>query len=110
MIKRIDNAIFSNNYIIFVNEDANSVKFFSGEMGLFSVDHNKINLDVHDFDEDDPKTIIHVRPIAWRNRFQKKACKKSISKELMPVPWHPTRWWDSCMPEMKKRKKTIFDR
>ena len=77
MIKRIDNAIFSNNYIIFVNEDANRVNFFSGEMVLFSVDHNKINLDVHDFDEDDPKTIIHVRPIAWRNRFQKKHVKKA---------------------------------
>ena len=29
--------------------------------------------------------------------------KKDISKELMPVAWHPTRWWDWCLPEDKKK-------
>ena len=23
---------------------------------------------------------------------QRQACKKEISKELMPVAWHPTKW------------------
>ena len=33
--------------------------------------------------------------MAWRNRFkQRKACKKDKSKELIPVVWHPTRWWN----------------
>ena len=45
-------------------------------MGTLSVDLNDLN-----FDKDDAKTIIHVRPMAWRNRFkQRKAFKKEISK------------------------------
>ena len=37
-----------------------------------------INLDDHNnFDEDDPEFIIHVRLLAWRNKFEKhKALKK----------------------------------
>ena len=35
----------------------------------------------------------------------KKQFKKDISKELMPVAWHPTRWQDWCMPEDEKKKK-----
>ena len=38
---------------------------------------NNISLDDNNFDEDDPETIIHVRLIAWRNRFkQRKTFKK----------------------------------
>lgn len=45
-------------------------------MGTLSVDLNDAN-----FDKDDAKTIIHVRPMVWRNRFkQRKALKKEISK------------------------------
>ena len=25
--------------------------------------------------------------------------KKGISEELMPIAWHPKRWWDFCMSE-----------
>ena len=28
---------------------------------------------------------------------------KDVSKELMPVPWNPTRWWDWCMSEDEKK-------
>ena len=36
--------------------------------------------------------MIHVRLLALRNKFEKhKAFKKDLSKELMPVAWHPTR-------------------
>ena len=38
--------------------------FFSGEMGILSVDLDKINLGNVNFDEDDPETIIHVRLLA----------------------------------------------
>ena len=24
---------------------------------------------------------------------------KKISKKLMPIAWHPTRWWGWCMSE-----------
>ena len=33
---------------------------------------------------------------------KRKALKKDISEELMPVAWHPTRWWDWCLPEDEK--------
>ena len=55
-------------------------------MGIFSVDLNNINLDDANFHENDLKTIIHVRPLAWHNKFEKrKAFKKNIKKELIPV-------------------------
>ena len=61
---------------------------------------NDISLDDDNFDKEDPETIIHIRSLAWRNRFKQcKACKKDISKELMLVEWHPTRWWDWCLSE-----------
>ena len=30
--------------------------------------------------------------------------QKEIYKELMPIAWHPLRWWDWCK-KMKKEKK-----
>ena len=29
--------------------------------------------------------------------------KASIKKELLPIAWHPLRWWDWCVPEDEKR-------
>ena len=47
-----------------------------------------LSLDDGNFD-DDPETIIHVSLMAWCNRYtQHKACKKDISKKLMPVAQH----------------------
>ena len=80
-------------------------------MGILGVDVDKINLDdKYDFDEDDPETIVHVRLLAWHNKFEKrKACKKDIRKELMPAACHPSRWWDWCLPEdWKKEIEPIF--
>ena len=38
-----------------------------------------------------------------------KAEKVSIKEELMPIAWHPSRWWDWCGPEdEKKREKKFF--
>ena len=86
MIKNLDDDFFSNYDIIFVNENCNNVTFFDDEMGFLSVDLNNINLDDVNFDKDDPAAIIHVRIMAWRNRFkQRKAFKKDISKESMTV-------------------------
>ena len=34
----------------------------------------------------------------WYDGYQKrKAQKASIKKELMPITWHPSRYWDWCM-------------
>ena len=51
-------------------------------MGILGVDLDKINLDDdNNLDVDDPETIIHVRLLAWRNKFEKcKAFKEDISK------------------------------
>ena len=42
--------LFVNDNKIFSDEDFNSVTLFGGEMGILSAD------------QDDPETIIHVRP------------------------------------------------
>ena len=44
--------------------------------------------------------IIYDRLMACHNKLKQcKAFKININKELMPVAWHQTRWWDWCMPE-----------
>ena len=59
----------------------------------------------NNFYKDDPETIIHVRLLAWRNAFEKrKAFKKEMSRELILVALHPTRWWDWCMSENEKKE------
>ena len=61
------------------------------------------NLD-NNFDEDDPDTII-LRLLAWHIKFEKcKALKKKVSEELMPIAWHPKRWWNFCISEDKKKE------
>ena len=60
-------------------------------MGILNIDVNIIDLD-NNFDEDDPDTIILIRLLAWHIKFEKrKALKKSITEELMPLAWHPKR-------------------
>ena len=96
MIKKLHNALIADD-ILFFDEDSGNVAFPSDEMGILSVDLNNINLNDANVDEDYPESIIHVKPMAWRNRYkQRKSCKKDISQELMPVAWHPARWWDWC--------------
>ena len=74
-------------------------------MGFNTIDLNNINLDDDNCDEEDSETINHVRFMAWYNRFkQRKACKKQISKDLMPVACHPTRRWDWCMSKDGKKE------
>ena len=39
--------------------------------------------------------------IEWYKGYQrrKKAQKASIKEELMSIAWHPSRYWDWCVPE-----------
>ena len=38
--------------------------------------------------------------LGWYQGYRKrKAQKVQIKKELMPIAWHPSRWWDLCIPE-----------
>ena len=41
----------------------------------------------------------------WHNDYQKrKAQKAQIKEELIPVPWHRSRWWDWCVPNDEKKE------
>ena len=41
----------------------------------------------------------------WYNGYQKgKAQKAKIKEELLPIAWHPSRWWDWCMPRDEKKE------
>ena len=68
-ITELDDDLFSNYDIIFVNEDSNYVTFFSDDMCIVSVDLDNIKLDDINFDENDPKTIDlhHYSITAWWN-------------------------------------------
>ena len=43
--------------------------------------------------------------LRWYKGYeQRKAQKAKIKEELMPVAWHPDRWWGWCMPEDEKQE------
>ena len=45
----------------------------------------------------------------WYDGYKKrKAQKAQIKKELMPITWHPSRWWDWCMSEDEKKERKIM--
>ena len=88
-----DVLVFANGEIFFYDVDCNNITFPNDDVVLSNIDLININLDDDIFDEDDPETIDHVRLMTWRNRFKQcKACKK----EIMPLAWHPIRWWNWC--------------
>ena len=44
--------------------------------------------------------------IEWHNgesQQKRKAQKAQIKKELLPIAWHPSGWWDWYIPEDEKR-------
>ena len=41
----------------------------------------------------------------WYDGYKKrKAQKTSIKEELLPITWHPSRYWDWCMSEDEKKE------
>ena len=95
MIKKLYNTVFADDDILFFVEDSGNVSFLSDEMGILSVNLDNINLYDGNFYENDPETIIYVRLLAEHYRYKKcKGFTKEISKKLMIVAWHPTRWLD----------------
>ena len=94
-IEIIDNAAFSNDDINLDDMGSDSVKLFRDGMGLNTTFFNNVSLDDDNFDNGDPETTIHVGLRAQCNGCkQRKAWKKELSKELILVAWHLTRWWD----------------
>ena len=44
----------------------------------------------------------------YKGYEQRKAQKAKIKEELMPVAWHPDRWWNWCVPEHEKKELEIY--
>ena len=85
MIKKLFTALYADENIHYFNEDSGNVVFICNGMGILNIDINNINLD-NNFDEDNLDTIILIRLLAWHIKFEKrKALKKEINKELMPI-------------------------
>ena len=64
MLERIRHVLFSNDDIVFFDEDFRCVTFFTNQMGILSVDLYKIYFDNVNFYENDLENIIHVRRLA----------------------------------------------
>ena len=53
--------------------------------------------------------IWHDRLDNWSEGYQKrKAQKAKIKDQLMPIAWHPSRWWDWCVPEEERKKQKNY--
>ena len=47
----------------------------------------------------------------WYDGYKKREAQKAkIKKELMPNTWYPSRYWDWCMLEDKKKQKREMDK
>ena len=47
--------------------------------------------------------------LSWYKGYeQRNAQKAKIKEELMPVAWHPDRWWNWCVPEHEKKELEIY--
>ena len=55
--KKLHDALFANDLILFFHEAFGKVKSFSGKIGFLSVDLDKINLDDVNFDKGDPELL-----------------------------------------------------
>ena len=105
IIKKLLTGLYTDDHIFYFNEDSSDVIFSCNQMDILSVDLNNTNHGDTNYDEDDPETIVHVRLFAWNSKFEKRnALKKKISKELMPLVWHPKIWWNFCISEHEKKE------
>ena len=97
MIKKLYTALYADENILYFNKNSENVVFSCNGMGILNMDLNNINRD-NNFDEDHPDAIILIRLLAWYIKFEKsKELRKMISEELMPIAWHPNRWWNFCV-------------
>ena len=47
--------------------------------------------------------------IEWYDGYKKrKAQKAQIKKDLIPIAWHPSRWWDWFVPKDEKKETENF--
>ena len=60
MLEILNDVVFSNDDIDLDYIDSSILIFFSGDMGIVTIDSNNIDLDVDNFDDNDVETINHV--------------------------------------------------
>ena len=95
--KKLYNALFAGDDILFFDEDSGHVTFSSDEMGILSVDLNNIKPGDTNFYEDDPKTIIHVRLLASYDRLKQRK-PLFLKKQIINV---------SCMASSEVKTSNI---
>ena len=55
--------------------------------------------------KDDESCCGNGKTVDWYDGHQKRKTQKAkIKEELMPIAWHPLRWWDRCVPEDEKNE------
>ena len=74
-IKKLFTALYTDENILYLNEDSGNVVFSCNEMGILNIGVKNINLD-NNFDEDDPDTVIIIRLLAWHIKFEKRKVLK----------------------------------
>ena len=103
MIRKLYTACHTDNGLIFLDEDFGDLTFCSNEIGLINVNLNNINLD-NNFEKND-HIIIPIRLLHWHNKFKKhEVFESKISKELMPIVWHPKILWNFYMQKIREKK------
>ena len=100
--------MYADENILHFDEDSGNVVFNCNGMGILNVDLNNINLD-NNFDGDDLDTVILIRLLAEHIKFEKrKTLTKRLNEELMPIAWHPRRWWNFCLSEDEKKETELI--
>ena len=70
MIKKLFTDLHADENILYFEEDSGNVVFNCNEIDIVNIDLSNINLG-NNFDEDDPDTIILIRPLAWHIKFER---------------------------------------
>ena len=101
--------MYTDENILYFNEDSGNVVFSCNEMGILNIDLNNINLDIN-VNENDPDTIILIRLLTWHVKFEKcKALKKRLVKNQCQYSGIPKDGGTfACQKMRKKEIKPIF--
>ena len=81
--------------------DGLALGYLSGKLFKFSVQSGQVFCRVNCFNFQSNQDSIFVKHTKFEKR---KALKKKLNEELMPVAWHPNRWWDWCVSENEKKE------
>ena len=75
-------VLYADNNVLYFNEGSDDFIFCCNRMGIISIDLNNINLDDSNYDDNDPETIIQIRPSAWHTKFEKHEALKRVKRRI----------------------------